>query len=86
MNSRRIAKVRISIEILSMMLRAEFNNLDHIRTDAPKDLEVVGFAAVPDYPYYVGWVYCTSETFDEIMEGADAPEIPAFTYTLVNTS
>lgn len=75
----KIARVRISAEILQEVLRGEWSRLCD-RTTAPDDLEVLG---VEQPPYAVGqWFYaiCQSKTFRPIPEGAEIPEIEPFEY------
>lgn len=57
----------------------------HIRTNAPKDLEVVGLVVPERWHGYPGVleVFVRSETFAEVQEGAVPPVIEPFTYELV---
>lgn len=68
-----------------MILRAEFYPKSGITLEcnAPKDMEVLGFAypqgAYGYSPTYE--IYVRSESFAEVPEGQEPPEIPPFIYT-----
>jgi hypothetical protein len=75
----KIARVRISAEILQEVLKGDWSRLCD-RTTAPDDLEVLG---VEQPPHAVGqWFYAIvqSKTFAAIPEGAEIPEIKPFEY------
>lgn len=77
------AKVRVSIEFLTEILRGEFGTGYKIETDSPKDLEVIGLSHIDlNFPPHTLYIICASSTFPENIEGADIPEIPPFTYTI----
>jgi hypothetical protein len=76
----KIARVRMSAEILQRILRGDWSNVCHWTT-APDDLEVLG---VEQPSHAVGqWFYAIvqSKTFAAIPEGAEIPEIEPFTYS-----
>jgi len=81
----RVARMRISKEILEVILRADVGTRPNttIETNAPKDLKVLGLGNVKGLIYpHTFEVYVESETFDDVPEGADPPEIDAFIYTV----
>jgi hypothetical protein len=76
----KIARVRVSAELLQRLLKGEWSGLCE-KTTAPDDLAVLG---VDQPPHAVGqWFYVVveSKTFRPIPEGADIPEVGPFTYT-----
>jgi hypothetical protein len=83
----KIARLEISKEFFEMFLRGELfmEPNTHIRTNAPKDLEVVGLVVPERWYGYPGTleIFVRSETFAEVVEGAVPPVIEPFTYTLV---
>ena len=85
--SKKIAKMRVSKEYLEMVLRADVFTQPNtiVKSNAPKDLEVLGLdqSRLELFGSATFWVYVTSDTFKEIPEGADIPEIPPFTYEVV---
>jgi hypothetical protein len=80
----RVAKVKISKEFLEMLLRADFEvQLNRrLETNAPKDLKILGLANIPHFGYpHTFYIYVESESFEEIQEGTDPPEINPFVYS-----
>ena len=79
----KIARVQISREYFEMIIKADGlpppNRI--ITSNAPKDLEVLGFTATRDFPFTFD-MYCKSESFAEIAEGAEPPLISPFIYTV----
>lgn len=68
----KLAKVLISREYFEVILKAEINTKDKITTNAPSDLKILGFADKNPYTFFA---ICESETFADIPEGADPPEL-----------
>lgn len=64
-----------------MLVKAEINQPSGrtITSNAPKDLEVLGFATSKESPF-VFEALVKSESFAEVAEGAEPPLIPAFEY------
>jgi len=79
----KVAKVQISKELLEQVLKADINQPTGrvITTDAPKDLEVLGFASIEGSPWTFE-AYVKSETFLDIPEGSEPPLIAPFVYTV----
>jgi hypothetical protein len=77
----RRAMVRISNEILAEILRGQWRVRPCVWTDAPADLTVVGVGYAPAGQAHI-WFYAIveSETFDEVEQGQQLPELPPFTY------
>jgi hypothetical protein len=76
----RYAKVEMSLELLAMFLKADWNFGDRITTNAPKDLKVIGISPVEGriWPPRSVYILCESESFAEVPEGTDVPVINAF--------
>jgi len=81
--AKKIARVEISKEYFEMIIRADFFAKPNqtITTDAPKDLEIVGVVESEHYPNCLE-LYVSSESFDEVPEGAKPRLIKPFTYTV----
>jgi hypothetical protein len=81
----KVARVRISKELLEQIIRADFGQYPGrtVTTNAPKDLEILGVGKIEGLLYpHTFELYVKSETFDDVPEGAEPPEIEAFTYTV----
>ena len=78
------AKVRVSTELFELMLKGEFGlGYGEIKTDAPKDLKVIGLSPVSDeFPPRSVFVVCESSEFMEVLEGGEIPVIKPFTYSV----
>jgi len=78
----RLARVLLDKEVLESLIKAEFTQRSgyKITSNAPKDLEVLGFETNPKIPFTFE-AYVKSETFDEIEDGEVPPLIKAFVYT-----
>lgn len=75
----KIARLRLSAELLQSILRGDWSRACR-KTTAPEDLAVLG---VEQPPHAVGqWFYVIvkSKTFAAIPEGAEPPEVKPFTY------
>lgn len=75
----KIARLRLSAEMLQSLIRGDWSHLCE-KTTAPDDLEVLG---VEQPPHAVGqWFYVIvqSDTFAAIPEGAELPEVKPFVY------
>lgn len=80
----RVARVQISKEFFEMFVRAESGiPFTVYESNAPKDLEVLGFATSQDHPFTFE-AYVKSESFPEVAEGAMPPLISSFVYTQKN--
>jgi hypothetical protein len=78
----KIAKVKLSKQFLEMIIRADISTDEKISTDAPRDLEILGFLdRGEDYPYTFTAIV-RSDTFGDILEGGVIPVIKPFTYTV----
>ncbi len=84
MSDKRVAKVRVSGELLSQILSGQVGSKPDttIETDAPGDLRVIGVAGVPN-TFDTFWLYVESQTFESVPECAEPPEIPSFTYRVI---
>jgi hypothetical protein len=84
--SRRVAKVRISIELFENILTCRWGShpTHRLETNAPQDLRVWGFAPVETEPFLMTvYMFVESESFEEVAEGAQPPEIMPFQYSLI---
>lgn len=77
----RVARVQISKEFFEAFVKAEvWSPVYFIESNAPQDLEVLGFATSKDHPFTFE-AYVKSESFAEVAEGAMPPLIKPFVYT-----
>lgn len=84
--SRRVAKVRISIELFENILTCKWGShpTHKLETNAPDDLRVLGFAPVEGEPFLTTvYAFVESASFEEVAEGGQPPEIESFTYSLI---
>jgi hypothetical protein len=78
----RVARVQISKQLFESVLKAEFGHPSRVyETNAPKDLEVLGFSSSKENPF-VFEALVKSKAFDDIAEGAIPPLIQPFIYTM----
>ena len=79
----KVAKVKISKDLLEQILRADIGTQPNttVTTNAPKDLKVLGLAIHLPYPHTFE-MYVESETFADIPEATEPPEIEPFVYTI----
>jgi hypothetical protein len=77
----RVARVQISKEFFEMFVRAEINQPPGriLTSNAPADLEVLGFASSKESPF-VFEALVKSSTFADVAEGGVPPLIPSFEY------
>jgi len=77
----KIARVLISKEMMEHFLKADFFDPSReIKSNAPKDLEIIGFATSNEYPFTFE-AYVKSEEFGDVTDGMACPLIEPFVYT-----
>ena len=81
--SNRVAKVRVSYELLSDIFAANIARNVTIETNAPSDLRVVGIRNDPEYSWRVAYMYFESAENEPVPEGAEPPLLPPFKYRRV---
>ena len=79
MTTIKVAKLRFSAQLMQSILKGDWSVLCR-KTTAPEDLEVLGVEQPPDGIGHWFYVIVKSNTFAAIPEGADLPEIDAFSY------
>jgi len=79
----RVARIQISKEFFEMILIADVNQPPGriITSNAPKDLEVLGFATSKVNPFTFE-ALVKSESFFDVAEGGEPPLIEPFIYTI----